>query len=214
MRETPKELQVYRHFKGALYQIVTIAIHTETSEQLVIYRSLTHPDRVFARPVAMFLSEVNHKKYPDVKAKYRFTLLDENDTENQDKIEAGESVESVLKFDAKESIEQNDYSDEDTGSALKETEIKDDLVTDDNRKYRDDGTLVIDPWVEKILDSKEYTDKIEAFERLRGKCTDDMLSTLAMALDIQLDGETIEEKYADVLRCLKMRQKYETSRLR
>ena len=202
MREIPKELQVYKHFKGSLYQIVAVAVHTETTDKLVVYRSLKNPERVFARPLDMFLSEVNHKKYPDVKAKYRFTLLDEVEdeiSEEEDKVETSDFTDNIVEGSSEEKIE--DSKDAET-------------VSDDEKIYKEDGTLVLDPVIEKILDSKEYTDKIEAFELLRGKCDENMLSTIAMSLDIQLSGETLDEKYADILKCLRMHQKYETTRLR
>ena len=75
MREEPKALQIYRHFKGNYYQIVDIAKHSETGERLVIYRSLFGEDHVCARPLLMFMSEVDHEKYPDVKQKWRFALV-------------------------------------------------------------------------------------------------------------------------------------------
>ena len=59
----------YRHFKGHIITVIAIAKHTETMEDLVIYQ---HEDQVWARPCDMFLSEVDHGKYPDVKQKYRF----------------------------------------------------------------------------------------------------------------------------------------------
>ena len=71
----PVEGELYRHFKGGLYRIVTIAQHTETSEGLVIYRSEEDPSKVWARPVVNFLSPVDKVKYPDATQELRFELV-------------------------------------------------------------------------------------------------------------------------------------------
>lgn len=70
---------IYRHYKGDYYIVEDVARHTETGEELVIYRGLYNGKKygqqhLCARPKDMFLSEVDHKKYPDVKQKWRFEL--------------------------------------------------------------------------------------------------------------------------------------------
>lgn len=65
------------HFKGThIAVIIALATHTETGEKLVVYDCFDDTTKtsqgIFARPLSMFLSEVDRVKYPDIKQKYRF----------------------------------------------------------------------------------------------------------------------------------------------
>lgn len=71
----PMSGQIWRHFKGKEYRIITISKHSETNEQYVVYSQLYAPYEDYVRPLDMFMSEVDHTLYPDVVQKYRFELI-------------------------------------------------------------------------------------------------------------------------------------------
>ncbi len=65
---------IYRHFKGKYYLVLDIVKHSETREELVLYRALYGEKELWVRPLSMFTSLVDGDKYPNVKQKYRFEL--------------------------------------------------------------------------------------------------------------------------------------------
>ena len=67
---------VYKHFKGDYYLVEDVANHSETKEKYVVYRRLYGDNSLWIRQLDMFLSEVDHEKYPNVEQKYRFELQD------------------------------------------------------------------------------------------------------------------------------------------
>lgn len=65
---------IYKHFKGDSYIVVDIAFDSETKKKVVVYRRLYGDGSLWIRSLEMFLSEVDHEKYPNVNQKYRFEL--------------------------------------------------------------------------------------------------------------------------------------------
>lgn len=167
MRDIPKSGQLYRHFKGNIYRVITVARHSETGERLVIYKRDDQDEGAYARPLEMFMSEVDRRKYPDVADKYRFTLISEETLS-----EAGDGFSSA---DA------------------------------------DGGEL--NPLLEAFLDAYTISEKVERFYDMKKVADDAMLTDVAASLDIDVTG-TVEEKYSEILRALKAKEKYEINRLR
>ncbi|SCP95240.1 Protein of unknown function [Anaerobium acetethylicum] len=190
-KRIPKPGEIYRHFKNRLYQIVTVASHSETGEQLVIYQALYGSYMTYARPLDMFCSEVDRNKYPDVKQKYRFEPVDrqmltpasetkEEDVEREDAEDFGQPAEVRLQKDA--------------GRSGMNEEVNPDLL--------------------KFLEAGTYVEKLEILKSLKRKVSDRLISDIAVSLDVVADEGTIEERYEAVKHCLEANAKFECNRLR
>ena len=205
MREDPKPFEIYKHFKGNKYQVLMLATDSETKERVVVYQALYGDYAVYVRPLAMFMEEVDHVKYPQVQQKYRFELLQDmkNDNEYADMAEDRKA---------------------ETGRQTAEVQGKTELVKEKNRVQetkivQETGgdiaeQIEIDPLVMEFLDADSYEQKLNILAALHNRITDEMINTMAIATDIEIKDGNVEERYEELKNCLLTFEKYECNRLR
>lgn len=194
MREI-RQGQFYRHFKDRLYQIVAVAEHSETGEQMVVYQALYGDYRIYVRPLDMFMSEVDHVKYPDVAQKYRFELVEFAKEPQPAEAEAREKKAQPAEAKAREKKAQPAV-----GEPPKASQESDDET--------------VNPILMEFLEADTLEDKLHIMYCNRNKMDDSLLNSIAISLDLVVEKETIKEKYDEILNCLSMMEKFECNRLR
>ena len=191
----PQANQIYRHFKGNLYKIITVAVHTETEEELVIYQALYGDFKVYARPLSMFMSEVDHEKYPEVAQKMRFEPVEQM-------VQAVAAPEQVSDLCAEKVV---DVKVEEKKETLSENE------SEEAEEYGEEVT--IDPLLEAYLDTDSYREKLNILHGLQHRITEHMLNTMAIVIDFELPEGDIRTKYDALNDCLLTKEKYECNRI-
>lgn len=71
----PKRGDIYKHFKGNMYEVIAIGLDSETLKEVVVYREIGKLDKIWVRPMIEFTSRVDKEKYPDVEQEFRFEKL-------------------------------------------------------------------------------------------------------------------------------------------
>lgn len=206
MRNNPKPYEIYKHFKGNKYQIITLAKDSETGEEMVVYQALYGNYQMYVRPLSMFLSLVDEKKYPEKKGEYRFTKIDgtEEDAEN---IEKTESFNTQIKETEVKTKETHPSKAESPEISNNETQTEDNIEGDQLENF-------VDPMVLDFLDADTYEERLNILAALHHRITDDMINTMAIAVDVEIDEGPVEERYEELKHCLITFQKYQCSRLR
>lgn len=196
----PMQGEFYRHFKNKMYQIVGVATHSETREKLVIYQALYGNYGIYARPYDMFISEVDHEKYPEVEATYRFTYVDPSLLGNQ----TAETAENPA--------QENEKKAETVTTS--ESGLDENLV----REYPDEE---VDPELKgaliqfmKFLDTDSMDEKYKILIDMRSDITDQLIDNMAASLDFVIDDGPLDKRYEELLTCVRTRQRFETNRFR
>lgn len=171
--------QFYKHFKEKLYQIIAVAEHSETGEKMVVYQALYGDFRVYVRPYEMFVSEVDHEKYPEVTQKYRFELINSGIIGNTDvKPEKSETAEAEPVSSAEEKKTEESGVDPDLLAFLELNTLAEKLeMLRDLRKRMNDHLLdsiaaSLDIVVEEGPLQKRYQEVLNCLETMEHfECT-------------------------------------------
>ena len=193
MRPNPRPQEMYRHFKGNIYQIRCLAKHSETGEMMVVYQAMYDTFQIYVRPLAMFMEEVDVEKYPDARQQYRFELL--QDSELVSGSQAAEETISRLQA-VEEPVKESNEGSWGTENAEEMQQLN------------------IDPLVMEFLEADTYEQRLNILAALRSRITDEMINTMAMAVDLEIKEGDVEERYEELRNCLLTFEKYECNRLR
>ncbi len=186
----------YRHFKDKLYQVKGTAIHSETKEKMVIYQGLYGSYEMYVRPYDMFLSEVDHIKYPDVVQKYRFELID---------IKTGKSLEA----DYEENNQNMESEKSEELEKLEELEeLEESKESEESEESEEDSKLI------RFLDAYDYKEKLDILTSMRGELNDGLIDIMAESIEVAVPEGDITDRYNSLRKCLMAHTKYEGLRLR
>lgn len=189
--------QFYRHFKDRLYQIVAVAEHSETGERMVVYQALYGDYRVYVRPYEMFVSEVDHEKYPEVAQRYRFELVELADGQAESCSTESRSAE---------------HQEENAQTAVPGRAEENSARMSASERTGEEET--VNPLLLEFLDADTLEEKMHIMIFGRNQMDDNLLNSIAISLDVVVDEKSTEDKYDEILNCLSMMERFECNRLR
>ena len=202
MDRTVRTAEIYRHFKNKLYQIVTVAEHSESREMLVIYQALYGDFKVYARPLEMFLSEVDHEKYPQVTQKYRFERVDDREI-------LGNEDRKINQQDCKENSEE-------ANTLQREQELQDEShMQNESHMQEESGTQGVSEKLMEFLDADTMEARYNILVSMRDEITDQLIDNMAVVVDVVIPEGDLYDRYDELKNAIRTRQRYEyANRLR
>lgn len=212
----PKPHEIYKHFKGNLYQVVTIAEHSETGEQLVIYQALYGDFKTYARPLAMFTGEVDRQRYPEVTQRFRFELQGaEADRQIRETEAAGVehpvSTQTTVTASQPAAAQATPIVAQNIAVLATATAAQTTIAP---VSPAEDEEPALDPLVLEFLDADSYEEKLNILAGLHHRITNEMITTMAISCDIEVNDGEPEERYEELKNCLLTMEKFECNRLR
>lgn len=198
MDRTPKPGELYRHFKNKLYQIITVAQHSETGEKLVIYQALYGDFKTYARPLDMFVSKVDHDKYPDAGQVYRF-----------EKVEPEQKAGSEQKTGSEQKVEpeQKAVTQQKDGCGNTGSYAGSQAISQENN----DNAGQINPGLLEFLDAETFDEKYNVLVSMRDNIDDKLIDDIAVVMDVVIPEGKLMDRYDDLKNTIRTRQRYEFS---
>lgn len=239
MDRIPKPGEFYRHFKNNMYQILAVAEHSETGEQLVIYQALYGTFGIYARPLDSFVSPVDREKYPNAAQYYRFERVEFREPGAV----TATDICQTAPAGSGETMMEEPGSGQETGAQKTETPLEDRSRIYERAAYereaygRDSGLAgrgivsaeraggygfspiepVPDqpnPFLIEFLDAEKIEDQLAILRRMEGCVGKRELDSICVYLDISTRYGSLEEQTEGIRKYLKMQLKYDASRLR
>lgn len=207
--DRPKPQEIYRHFKGRYYQIVTIAINSETREEMVVYQALYGDFAYFCRPLWMFTEILDPIKYPEATQKYRFEPVKPMSEQIRTRIERP-TMPEILQVDKTRVYERE----QETAQQMQTSETY--QVAPVRKKTIEEEALELnmDPRIVAFLDSNSSEERLKILNGLARDITDDQIDVCAMAVDVTISEGNTSDRYAALRDSLLTKMRFETNRLR
>jgi hypothetical protein len=208
MTFVPRPQEIYRHFKGNLYQIVTIAEHSETGEKLVIYQAMYGDFKTYARELSMFTSRVDRVKYPQVTQEFRFELMGPN-AERQRR-ECG-AAPAPMVFQSAPAPATAPVA---PATAHVNAPASAPVAPAPSASAPTPEQPDLDPLIVEFLDADTYEERLNILAAVHHRVTQDMITTMAVACDVEVGEGEVEERYSQLKKCLITMEKFECNRMR
>lgn len=204
MNRIPKPGEFYRDIENRLYQIITMAKHTEIGEELVVYQALYGVYPIVAAPLLLFNRRVDETAHPRAEQEYWFEpvkFLAGKRAGNKDFLPEEEPEEY---FD-----EEGDTFEDVTFEELSEDESPQSSVTESERN----GSTAIE-WLEKFLDAESYEKQLEVLAQMRGKVGKRELDSICLVLGIPASSGDEDSQILNIKKHLETRMRFDNRRLR
>ncbi len=191
----PRPGEQYLHFKQNLYQVITVAEHSETAEKLVIYQALYGDFKIYARPFQMFISPVDQEKYPQIQQTYRFQLVEKQEEEPVSSMSREQETKTVGSTTDISAQDPNLLKSKETAKPAEE------------KKSVEDKLMA-------FFDAETMEEKYKILVDMQDEINDRVINNMAVVLDVVIEEGPLERRYEELKTCVRTFQRYECNRFR